>query len=68
MAQEPTDQERGQGQQHAALGNVESILEARDHRTELPEARREPLQRRRRPAAHRRRAIGLGACALGARG
>jgi hypothetical protein len=64
MAQEPTDQERRQGQQHAAFRNIEGVLEARDHRTELPEARRQPLEGRRRPAAHRRRAIDLGAGAF----
>lgn len=66
MTEQPTDQERRQGQQHAAFGNIEGILEARDHRPELSETRREPLEGRRRPTAHRRRAIELGAGAFGA--
>ena len=64
MTEQPTDQERRQSQQHAAIGDVECVLEARGHRPELPEARREPLEGRRRPAAHRRRAIDLGAGAF----
>lgn len=66
MTEQPTDQERRQGQQHAAFGNVEGVLEARGHRPELSETRRESLEGRCRSAAHRRRAIDLGAGAFGA--
>jgi hypothetical protein len=64
--QQTDRQQRRQGKQHTAIGNIRHRLKDRRYRGEVPHAGGQPIQDVAGPHSHRRRGVFATALALGA--
>ncbi len=64
--QQTDRQQRRQGEQHTAIGNIRHRLKYRRYRSEFPHAGGQPIQDVACPHPHRRRGVFATALALGA--